>query len=526
MEKNEKAKQFLNYFYNISEDRENVYLRIRGTKEKPEIKVYYKGIKLCDYFNGKIILNVSLILPNNSNALDLMELACQNKIELIKPYKQVKKDYEELGNIGFKLEYANKKIILPLSKGSNSSKLSEKNIEKIKEKLNNIIQTNDYELNKTGYSAQIIDLNDLDLDKVFKLKILCYTQTGYKVKKENGVYINDEKEETGFQSLKVNFRFKEINFDYSAKSFDTLMDIMKRRAEIYAGLAKTYENDFSKTRSDSEKSFQQTLVSKMSTKMGRKQMSKATNTPFSENDIPFEMEYTFYASNKNLKKETIKNIDEENNENEIEDEAIRSRGNKKGRIDNIFIDFENKKVKFIELKIDDGVIGGTNGIHKHLLDMANSLEKNTKFKKEFAEIVKERYEILTSFGIKEEYDINISNLFEKLENGFNLSYDIICGYSILDKKDAVKNRFNSIKDLNILSKNVFNAVSEENQKGSNYYNFKKKLTRTDENNSSNTYIQKFLNYNVDDYKKYLENHHHCPVNIYVTDKEYTEYEKI
>ena len=326
---------------------------------------------------------------------------------------------------------------------------------------------------------------------------------------------------TGFQSLKVNFRLKDINFDYSTKSFETLMEIMTRRAKIYAGLAENYENDFSKTRSDSEKGFQQTLVSKMSTSLGRKQMAQTSCSPFCENDIPFEMEYTFYASNKDIKNESEQEIDEENNQDETENENVRGQQNKKGRIDNVFVDFKNQKVKFVELKIDDGVIGGTNGIHKHLLDMANGLQKNANFKKEFTEIVNNRYQILNAYGIEEEYGIPTNN--HPFSNDFTFCYDIICGYT--ENKDKVIDRFVSIKDFNILDKNVVQAVSEENKKYIKYNDFIKGLQKTDDN-PSNQYIQELLNFTIADYEQYLRDKCHCPVNIYVTDKEYSEYEKM
>ncbi len=533
MDNKEKATHFFNYFYNPSKDKNNICLRIRGTKEKPEVKVYYKGVKLFDFYNGAIILNVSLFLPNYTNADDLMELACANKITEIKPYQKVNDDYESLKTIGFKLEYASNKFKLPFSTSEKGvDKL--KNAQRIKENLQAIVPIDDFTeyfpRNKgeaKGYCLTINKEESIDLEKAFKLKLLCYTQTGFKLKKENDEYLKT-KEPTGFQSLQVNFRLKETAFDYST-SFDTLMDIMTRRAEIYAGLAGNYDNDFAKTRTDSEKSFQQTLVSKMATKIGRKDMAQASLSPFTKNDIPFEMEFTFYASNKDLKKESEQEIDEENNQDETIPENGRSRENKKGRIDNIFIDFEHKKVKFIELKIDDGVIGGTNGIHKHLLDMANGLDKNHYFKNEFAEIVKNRYEILKYYGIKKEYDIDIEDLAQKLGSDFAISYDIICGYSKPENKNLVTNIFKEIKDTNILDKKVFYAVSKDNKKATiySYKKFKENLEKINEKNPANNYNQEWLDtYTIADYIKYLKEHHNCPVNIWVTDNNYSRYEKL
>ena len=456
-----------------------------------------------------------------------MELACENKTSQIKPYEQVKKDYESLKKIGFKLEYANKNLKLPFSKEDIPEDVIQENLNKIKGNLNDIMQTSDFVAGKTGYSAKIMDEEDIDLEAVFKLKLFCYTQTGYRLKKEGDSY-SKTRIPTGFQSLRIYFRLKETNFSYNQESFTALMEVMERRAEIYAGLAENYENDFAKTRTDSEKSFQQKLVSKMSEYDGRKEMAQIANSPFTENDIPFEMEFTFYASNKKLENENeqaIKEaIDEENNQDEVEIENERNRGNKKGRIDNIFIDFKNKKVKFVELKIDDGVIGGSNGIHKHLLDMANGLEKNKNFKNEFAKIVKTRYEILKHFGINEEYGIDISELSKELDNDFALSYDIICGYS--KDEDIVRNRFDSIKPLNILDEEVFNVVSETNKKTSKYYynKFKEYLLGTEEENSTNKYIKELLTYNISNYENYLQEKHQCPVNIYITDQEYSKYD--
>ena len=353
--------------------------------------------------------------------------------------------------------------------------------------------------------------DEMDLEKAFQLKIFSYAKIGKEI----------------FQSLKICFRLKELNFNYSDSSFNAMMDIMKRRAKIYAGLAETYENDFSKTRSDSEKGFQQTLVSKMSNIEGRQQMANKPLSPFSENDIPFEMEYTFYASNKKIEKESEEKIDEENNQDETGNEDVRSQKNKKGRIDNIFIDFKNQEVKFVELKIDDGVIGGTNGIHKHLLDMANGLKKNTKFKTEFSKIVNNRYEILNDYGIETEYDMDIKNP-PTLSTNFTFSYHIICGYT--ESKDIVIERFNSIKNFMILDKNVVEAVSDENKKYTNYETFIEKLrndnTTNQKKNTSNQYIRELLYFTIDGYKKYLSDECKCKVYIYVTDNEYLKFEKM
>ena len=142
---NEKAKKLFDYFYHTLKKEENVCLRIRGTKEKPEVKIYYQGIKLFDYFKDSLILNVSLFLPNNTNSEKLIELARENKMEEIKPYSQVMKDYDALKLLGFQLEYANEYIDLPFSIGKKAKKYLRQNALQITENLQAIVQTSQFE---------------------------------------------------------------------------------------------------------------------------------------------------------------------------------------------------------------------------------------------------------------------------------------------------------------------------------------------------------------------------------------------
>ena len=71
----------------------------------------------------------------------------------------------------------------------------------------------------------------------------------------------------------------------------------------------------------------------------------------------------------------------------------------KGRIDNVFVKIDKNtntgEVYLIELKVDEKVIGGTNGIHKHLIDIEKIYNQNRL--EEFVNTLEER----VNYRIKE-----------------------------------------------------------------------------------------------------------------------------
>ncbi len=526
------VKELLNYFYKQTSDKEQIYLRIRGSVEEPILKTYYGGVKLFDCENGKIILNASLFLPNSVNSFKNMEYALNNEMDKLYIPKNVEDDYNILRKLGFNLAikselflpFSSKKLNDDVLKGRAEAIFASLRDSKIKIDLKNIKKNRRDE--EVGFIANIDQNEPLDFATIFKLKILSYTKTGYEVCLEDGKLKNTKKP-TGFKSLEITPIMQSTNFTITKDNMDSLIEVMSSRAQVYSGIViEKEEKDFALTRTDSEKEFQQRLFSLMQTKDKRLNMANRKNSPFMVNDMPFELEYTMYASIKDMMEDNDSFSDEQ--EEYIGGE--RSRSNKKGRIDNIFIDYESnpQRVKFVELKMDDGVIGGTNGLHKHLLDMANCLMKNNKFKEEFARIVNTRDDILKDAGI-------IMERHPKLETDFQISYDIICGYSEkVSARDYVIEAIESIKDKKITDEAV---ILKKGKLSLESYPIDLKTVRENllknDDNPSNSYADFLLDFTIKDYLEFLNNggnvaYHFpkCPVRIFVVDQNYENYEKL
>ena len=525
-------KELLNYFYKQTSEKEQIYLRIRGSVEEPILKVYYGGVKLFDCENGKIILNASLFLPNSVNSFKNMECALNDEIDKIYIPENVEKDYNALRKLGFNLVIKSE-LFLPFSSKKPDDEVLKARAEaifaslrdsKIKIDLKNIKKNRRDE--EVGFVANIDQNEPLDFATIFKLKILSYTKTGYEVRLEDGK-IKNTKKPTGFKSLEITPIMQSTNFTITKENMDSLIEVMSSRAQVYSGIViENDEKDFALTRTDSEKEFQQRLFSLMQTKDKRINMANRKNSPFRLNDMPFELEYTMYASIKDM----VEDNDSFSDEQEEYIGGERSRSNKKGRIDNIFIDYESspQRVKFVELKMDDGVIGGTNGLHKHLLDMANCLMKNNKFKEEFTRIVNTRDEILKDAGI-------IIESHPRLETDFQISYDIICGYSEKESaRDYVIEAIESIKDKKITDEAV---ILKRSKLSLESYPVDLKTARENllknDDNPSNSYADFLLDFTIKDYLEFLNNggnvaYHFpkCPVRIFVVDQNYENYEKL
>ena len=123
----------------------------------------------------------------------------------------------------------------------------------------------------------------------------------------------------------------------------------------------------------------------------------------------------------------------------VEDKKV-----KRGRIDTVFLNINDKnegEVYFIELKYNDNVLDGSNGIHKHLIDMVKVLNTNEKkFIDNLIKRVNYRFE---------ELDIN-----KKLESIKKINFWIVIGYEE-DKKDTINNmlkEFNDAKNFKSIKK--------------------------------------------------------------------------
>ena len=149
------------------------------------------------------------------------------------------------------------------------------------------------------------------------------------------------------------------------------------------------------------------------------------NVSIYENKVKYELEknyqYQFMLSDI-IKKKLKYSILKENNKNlnykNIDKNCYESMYpfeqeyfilNKDGRIDSIFLDIKENghaDLYMIELKVDYSVIGGDNGVHKHLKDISEFTKNQTKLKQDFLELIKYRRKILNEKEISSIDKIN------------------------------------------------------------------------------------------------------------------------
>ena len=396
--------------YNDEEKiKDGYYLRIREEQGIKELNIYYLGFeifKLNKY--GMIIVNAKIFLPNTKNTIVSSKI--DNSYEIIPEI--VSKNVKKLFDVGFIFKignFKNKDLTLYYSK-------SEKLNERIKEKY---------------FEDFSLKFDELDIIKKEKDNII--TSLILKPSNENVFIINNIPD---FQEKMYPFIFKLMKYTYEAENDDTkvfkqvdinprfeidinnlkekdlksIEEVLKYRTLIYAGIERNRfsnkEYGYAKGEDNQEKQVQQELLLEEKYKI----------IDFLKTTLPFEMEYTIYAGKTNTN-----NKDEKRNKHNI-----------KGRIDNIYFECSDNSVYLVELKYGTKAINGTNGIHKHLIDIYTCLEENTK-------------------GIKQELTnyINLRNKELKLFDGSfeckSIEYHIICVYE-KNKKNDVINAIAEFKD--------------------------------------------------------------------------------
>jgi len=211
------------------------------------------------------------------------------------------------------------------------------------------------------------------------------------------------------------FLEKEIQ-DISKEELETIEKILEKRIQLYSGKVQN-PKDFEPTTSEAgkrEKEYQLKIMNLL-------QEGKLSPNPvFGPNTIPFEMEYGIKTNErkKRFAKEKIY-IPE-------------------GRVDNVF--FDGETVNLVEIKIGTAVMDGSNGIHKHLLDIAHCCVKHPIITvADFQNLIQEKGKILEAYGWKNP----IQTMPKRLE------YNIICGYQDEQEKEAVIQLLKRIDKKNI-----------------------------------------------------------------------------
>lgn len=169
-------------------------------------------------------------------------------------------------------------------------------------------------------------------------------------------------------------------------------------------------------------------------------------------------------------------------------EWVEENGNIKARIDNIFFDKEKNKIILCEVKYNEGVIGGTNGLHKHLHDMQYILldeKRKSKFIQKIVKCVKYRNIVL--------------NKNYQLNENCEIECWIICGYE--------KNKQSVVKD-------ELDKICANNQ------------LISDKSKEAKVYLEKTKQVNPNNIKGYIGNLEEleCPITIYMVDEELEEFE--
>lgn len=414
------------------------YLRTRPK----EIKVYYNGVKAFELNNGKLSLNVNMFLPNSKNVF----YNGQKSLDFENVPKFLLEDAREIEKyFVFKM---NETLTLPFS---TKPDLDEKKImtlyNEVKEEIErnfDFLEVLPLEENKKAIKLKRKSNQSLTFENLYKIK--------YRLIDFNDKY-RDEDGKSDFQSMQLTVScILKPGTDIDEIGLNKVEEIIKKRIAVYTG--KTLELNRTKYDTNQEKQVQQDLMVVLNKKEhGNIHLidtdEKKTILLFSENAYPFEMEYTIYAGKDCDSEEDDEEIDTEEQTEEYVDIG-RARSNIKGRIDNVFID--GKKLILGEIKYGSSVISGTNGIHKHLIDLYTCLKHNKGLKKEIIDRVNYR-------------NIDLEASRTELQDFTEIEYDIICFYNPkceYTKKDPdyeeIKNKL--IDVLGMLKANTLQKMND------------------------------------------------------------------
>lgn len=381
---------------NFIEEYKNKYVfRIRNDKTL----LYYKGIQafiLKEDGNGNIDISISkstfkcnptsISDYNGDYKSDLISL-CKNLSMTMKNISfEIATKYDEMEMrkcLDDFFNYCDFKFPNLISKDSILNNIDD--IFYNLKKLNNITDIRDYEKNhriNINFNYILKNIEDIiDLQYNFYKKMI----------------IND--------GIIVKNRIKNTKFSYAIKidnNLNVLIETIEKAIDNYKG-------------SDClEKKYQQQFM-----------LNASKSNIFSKDVIPFEEEYPL--------------INYHRKEND---------SYKTGRIDTIFYAFENKEITdiyLIELKVDEKVILGNNGVLTHLDDIQDIIDKRTKTQKKFFD------ELILN--------INYTNsILETFPHDFKYSKDLIvhfytiCSFTNNESRKIVKGLMEKLSNISEINK--------------------------------------------------------------------------
>ena len=442
----------------------------KESKQKVEIIVYYDGRKSFEVKNNKLILDGAYFFTKgNKDFASPMEteIACLKTLGFsFKMGSEINSS-----NPYYKDGYRYRIFVEP----SSTDKESEGHYDNYKEEIEEVMKKILGTLN--DYDDEFIHVYDSETNiNSFYTKTIDNTIDYFELNKLLQIGIENTVKQKGIKKIKFNEKLVGSKKTYTEVEYKIIDAIMEDRIKSYNFGTFLEEDDSDEYVDKSEKTYQQLLMNKMFDKNEREKLLSVENCPFKDS-YAYEMEYNLYSANR----------------------TDRKQGTQKGRVDNIFI--SGNKILFTELKYDEKVIGGTNGIHKHLIDLINGFEKNNEALSEIYDYVCDYNDVLTSINGKEEYLIKNVKRFNNRE--IEKEFIIICGYSN-------GNKANVLNEL----KRVYTLTGKDKDIG-----IKKEYELIINNDNIN------LNeLTVKELISILKDRYNCETKIYLVDDNYTEFE--
>lgn len=370
-------------------------IRIREYKENSKDNkdnkdiVYYNGIKAFEIDNNpnqdEITINLidNVIGVKKANIID----SRNNNYNLIEALYELKK--ELLDYFSFNIES------IELIKSSSFSKYKAGSI------LNYL-----YEVVLEEYQSSIKDFNIEDIiDNLEKngkaiikinnkkLTIKDYIALEYYFKYYCIMINNTYNDKTGFKICKIHYKkIPEIIIDFKSDKFNIFNLNIKKAIDKYLEYVKKEEKKYQHIFMTNEKYYQR----------------------INKEILPFEEEYCTNEGSKD-----------------------------KGRIDCSYVIINNKKltdIYLVELKVNDGVVDGTNGVNKHFIDINKMLKNKNKFIKNVRDRV--------------EYQLSYNKNKIKLNGNPKLHFDTIIAITNKDKETLVLNKLNHLNNDSLVKQDI------------------------------------------------------------------------
>lgn len=391
-------------------DKKNEFvMRIREGKnnEKSEDAldiVYYNGRKILTIENGKSNIQIkifdNIFKLNKANMIKAFEL----KTDIVTATINLRKSIENY----YKFEL-NKLILKPSRIINQKKELTISILKNLREELLEYINSgviSDFipehvynELLKESYEINI-EKDNLGVEESVKIEYIFLKNCLFK-----------EKSEFAYANGKNGLAKPEVDMDIKDILEKERKFISKNELEKFELALKNAVDNYNKnTKFDMEKIYQhQFMVRDISYKCDE-----------FKNMYKFEMEYPI-------------------------NEGVK---NEKGRIDNVFVKIDKDKntaeVYFIELKVDEKVIGGTNGIHKHLIDIEKIYNENRL--ENFINTLEER----VNYRIKELLNEEEMANFKPIE----IKRDIIHFWVVIAISEKNGTYIDNAKKVQVMMKNL------------------------------------------------------------------------